>query len=125
MERPKEEHRRIIWNVISDGWPAPGICTTLRFRPLNAVDAIDGNPDGRIEINAAVDGRNRGTIHVIDNGRGIVEDAKEKIFIPFFTTKKDGSGIGLSVSRQIMRFHNGDLTAASSPGGLTVFTVWF
>lgn len=92
---------------------------------LNAVDAIDGKPDGRIEINAAVDGRNRITIHVIDNGRGIVEDAKEKIFIPFFSTKKDGSGIGLSISRQIMRLHKGELTAESSPGELTVFTMRF
>ena len=92
MERQKEERRRIILHVFSDGWPGPGICTTLRVRPFNAVDAIDGKPDGRIEINATVDGRKRVTIHVIDNGRGIVENAKEKIFIPFFSTIKDESG---------------------------------
>jgi nitrogen fixation/metabolism regulation signal transduction histidine kinase len=92
---------------------------------LNAVDAIDEKSGGRIEINAAVDGRNRIIIQVIDNGRGIIEDAKEKIFIPFFSTKKEGSGIGLSISRQIMRLHNGELTAGSTPDGLTVFTMRF
>jgi signal transduction histidine kinase len=92
---------------------------------LNAVDAIGGKPGGRIEIVASIDARNRVTIRVIDNGRGIVEDAREKIFIPFFSTKKDGSGIGLSISRQIMRLHRGELTAESSPGEPTIFTMRF
>ncbi len=92
---------------------------------LNAIDAISGNPGGRIEISAFVDGRNHIVIRVTDSGRGIVEEALEKIFIPFYSTKKDGSGIGLSLSRQIMRLHHGDLTAESEPGERTVFTMRF
>ncbi len=92
---------------------------------LNAIDAIEGKPGGRIEIDASVDGRSRIMIRVTDNGRGIIEDALEKIFVPFFSTKKDGSGIGLSLSRQIMRLHRGDLTVQSTPGERTVFTMRF
>jgi two-component system nitrogen regulation sensor histidine kinase NtrY len=92
---------------------------------LNAIEAVEGTPGGRIEVDASVNGRNRVMIRVIDNGRGIVGDALEKIFVPFFSTKKEGSGIGLSLSRQIMRLHRGDLTAQSTPGEQTVFTMRF
>jgi two-component system nitrogen regulation sensor histidine kinase NtrY len=92
---------------------------------LNSIDAIEGSQGGRIEISAFVDGRNHIVIRVADDGRGIVAEALEKIFIPFFSTKKDGSGIGLSLSRQIMRLHHGDLTAESEPGERTVFTMRF
>jgi two-component system nitrogen regulation sensor histidine kinase NtrY len=92
---------------------------------LNAIDAIEGRTGGRIEIAAFVDNRNHIVIDVTDNGRGIVEGALDKIFIPFYSTKKDGSGIGLSLSRQIMRLHHGDLTARSTPGESTVFTMRF
>ena len=61
----------------------------------------------------------------VDNGRGIVEEALGKIFIPFYSTKKEGSGIGLSLSRQIMRLHYGDLIAESEPGERTVLTMRF
>ena len=92
---------------------------------LNSIDAIAGRADGRIGISAFVDGRNHIVIRVTDNGRGIVEEALEKIFIPFYSTKKEGSGIGLSLSRQIMRLHHGDLTAESEPGERTIFTMRF
>jgi signal transduction histidine kinase len=92
---------------------------------LNSFDAIDNKEDGRIEINASIDGRNRIIFQIADNGRGIAEDAKEKIFIPFFSTKKEGSGIGLSISRQIMRLHNGDLTSETGPEGMTIFSMRF
>jgi two-component system nitrogen regulation sensor histidine kinase NtrY len=92
---------------------------------LNAIEALEGRQDGRIEISASIDDRNHIVMQVIDNGRGIVENALEKIFIPFYSTKKEGSGIGLSLSRQIMRLHHGDLTAESEPGERTVFTMRF
>jgi two-component system nitrogen regulation sensor histidine kinase NtrY len=92
---------------------------------LNSIDAINGKQGGRIEVSAFVDGRNHVVIRVTDDGRGIVEEALEKIFIPFFSTKKDGSGIGLSLSRQIMRLHHGDLTVESEPGVRTAFTMRF
>ncbi|HHV86571.1 MAG TPA: ATP-binding protein, partial [Petrimonas sp.] len=61
-------------------------------------------------------------IKMIDNGPGIPSEIREQIFIPFFTTKENGSGIGLSLSRQIMKNHGGSIEVASSPG-TTVFTL--
>jgi nitrogen fixation/metabolism regulation signal transduction histidine kinase len=64
-------------------------------------------------------------IEVTDNGPGIIPEAMNKVFVPFFTTKKSGSGIGLSLSRQIMQMHNGSLTVKSEPGIRTTFTMKF
>ncbi|MGE5363435.1 MAG: ATP-binding protein, partial [Bacteroidota bacterium] len=64
-------------------------------------------------------------IKLSDNGAGIIECVQDKIFIPFFTTKKNGSGIGLSLARQIMRQHRGSISVFSEPGKLTVFTLTF
>ena len=64
-------------------------------------------------------------IEVSDNGSGIIREALEHIFVPFYTTKKSGSGIGLSLSRQIMQMHNGTITAESEPDVRTVFTLRF
>ena len=95
---------------------------------LNALQAIEEDLDtdqGRIEFRASVDRRSRPVVQVEDNGPGIPEDVQEKIFVPFFTTKEDGSGIGLSLSRQIMRLHGGSLTVRSTEGEGTVFTLRF
>jgi two-component system nitrogen regulation sensor histidine kinase NtrY len=62
-------------------------------------------------------------IEVADNGDGIEPEAIENIFIPFYTTKKTGSGIGLSLSRQILQQHNGQLNVTSEVGKGTVFTL--
>jgi signal transduction histidine kinase len=64
-------------------------------------------------------------IKVTDNGRGITDEVAEKIFIPFFTTKQQGSGIGLSLSKQIMRQHKGTLSVSSTSGAETVFSLRF
>jgi two-component system, NtrC family, nitrogen regulation sensor histidine kinase NtrY len=64
-------------------------------------------------------------IEVIDNGPGIITEAIENIFVPFYTTKRTGSGIGLSLSRQIMQLHNGSITVVSEPDVKTVFTLRF
>jgi two-component system, NtrC family, nitrogen regulation sensor histidine kinase NtrY len=64
-------------------------------------------------------------IEVIDNGSGIIKEAIENIFVPFYTTKRTGSGIGLSLSRQIMQLHNGSITVVSEPDVQTVFTLRF
>lgn len=64
-------------------------------------------------------------ISVADNGTGIEEEALKKIFIPFFTTKKNGSGIGLSLSKQIMRNHGGNISAKSQIGEGTEFLLKF
>lgn len=64
-------------------------------------------------------------IEVIDNGPGIIREAIDNIFVPFYTTKRTGSGIGLSLSRQIMQMHNGSITVESEPDVKTVFTLRF
>lgn len=75
----------------------------------NAIQAFDEQTNKLVELSAYVDEKSRPVISVKDNGNGIDDEALEKIFIPFFTTKKTGSGIGLSLSRQIMRQHQGML----------------
>ncbi len=92
---------------------------------LNAIEATAGQVEPMIDMHARIDDRGRAVIKVSDNGPGIIADALEKIFVPFFSTKKGGSGIGLSLSRQIMRFHRGDLTVQSVPNEKTTFTMRF
>jgi len=92
---------------------------------LNAIQAVNGQPNAGISLTARLDERGRVLIQVADNGPGIIPEVLEKIFIPFFTTKPEGSGIGLSLSRQIMRLHRGAITARSEPNVETVFTLRF
>ena len=61
---------------------------------------------------------------ISDNGPGVPEDTRDQIFIPFFTTKRSGSGIGLSLSRQIMTAHGGDIAIQSDTDGTTVSLVF-
>ncbi len=91
----------------------------------NSLQALDGVTKGSIEIRGFYNKRGRPTIQVIDNGQGILGDVIDKIFIPFFTTKRSGSGIGLSLSRQILRLHGGTITAQSVPQKETIFTMTF
>ena len=91
----------------------------------NASQALDGRVTPRIDIRSFRNKRGRVTIQVSDNGQGILPDVLDKIFIPFFTTKPKGSGIGLSLSRQIMRLHGGSITANSVVNEGTTFTLTF
>ncbi len=79
----------------------------------------------KIDITAEIDLSDSVFIHVSNNGRPISKESREEIFVPFFTTKQDGTGIGLSLSRQIMRLHNGTLTLTGSDEKATVFTLFF
>ncbi|MBI1769859.1 MAG: GHKL domain-containing protein [Bacteroidetes bacterium] len=90
----------------------------------NAIQAFDSQLEKKILLSAHT---NEGhvIISVKDNGNGIDADALEKIFIPFFTTKKTGSGIGLSLSRQIMRQHGGQISVKSKLGEGTEFVLRF
>jgi len=80
---------------------------------------------GSILLIAQLDDHNRLTVTVADNGVGIPPELHDKVFIPFFSTRKDGSGIGLSLSRQLMRLHGGTITLSSTPGEGTVVTLRF
>lgn len=92
---------------------------------LNALHAVGRRKKAKIDLISHLDGRGRIIIQVIDNGPGIAAENIEKIFIPFFSTKEGGSGIGLSLSRQIMRLHHGAITVHSEPLKETVFTLRF
>ena len=91
----------------------------------NAVEALKGIAKPKIKLKAGTDGRGNPVIKVIDNGRGIPEDVAGRIFIPFFTTRPQGSGIGLSLSRQIIRLHKGTISVTSTPAEKTVFKLRF
>jgi two-component system, NtrC family, nitrogen regulation sensor histidine kinase NtrY len=91
----------------------------------NSFQALKGCLDAQIQIRGFYNKRGRPTIQVIDNGQGILGDVIDKIFIPFFTTKQNGSGIGLSLSKQIMRLHGGTITAQSIPNQETIFNMTF
>lgn len=91
----------------------------------NAIQSFDDQAEKTLTLRAFVSEKSRPVIMVKDNGPGIDPDALEKIFIPFFTTKKTGSGIGLSLSRQIMRQHQGTLTVKSELGKGTEFYLRF
>lgn len=92
---------------------------------VNAKEALKDKPDGLITLSAALNNNNKVMIKVSDNGSGIPADVLENIFIPFFSTKKTGSGIGLSLCKQIMMLHKGNITVHSVPGEGTVFTLQF
>jgi two-component system, NtrC family, nitrogen regulation sensor histidine kinase NtrY len=91
----------------------------------NAVQALEERENKIIELYAYQDEKNNTLFIVKDNGPGIEEEAQSKIFIPFFTTKKTGSGIGLSLSRQIMRQHNASISVKSKIDEGTEFILRF
>lgn len=88
----------------------------------NAMEAGEGRDDFRISIRAREEKANV-KIEVTDNGPGISPEVIENIFVPFYTTKKEGSGIGLSLSRQIIRKHGGNLEVTSKEGEGATFLI--
>jgi two-component system, NtrC family, nitrogen regulation sensor histidine kinase NtrY len=88
----------------------------------NAIEACAGKPSGVIKLSAQAS-NDHVIIEVEDNGRGIPPEVEQNMFVPFFTTKEKGSGIGLSLSRQFIRLHGGNLDFYSVPGEKTVFTI--
>lgn len=92
---------------------------------LNAMEAVKGKNGACIQLYAAHLEDKRIEIKILDNGHGMDEEIMERIFIPFFTTKKSGSGIGLSLCKQIMLLHGGMISVHSIEGEGTVFSVVF
>jgi nitrogen fixation/metabolism regulation signal transduction histidine kinase len=92
---------------------------------MNSVQALEGKAGAEIILSSHMNERGRVILQVTDNGPGIMEEVQEKIFIPFFTTKQEGTGIGLSLSRQIMRQHRGAISVRSQPDVETVFRLRF
>lgn len=90
----------------------------------NALQATTNNPQPEIKVEAGK-GAACSFIQVTDNGEGIPQDRLDDIFTPFYSTKKEGSGIGLPLSRRIMQLHGGELIVNSEPGEKTVFSMTF
>ena len=91
----------------------------------NAIEALKENDNGIIKLTAELKTNGRPEISVTDNGPGIPADLQDKIFVPFFTTKESGSGIGLSLSRQIMQLHGGRIKIESKEGRFTTVSLIF
>jgi len=95
----------------------------LRTALLNLMrNGAEANPDGEVSVSAAREDGNV-VIQVRDTGPGISPADLQKIFIPFFTTKPKGHGIGLALTHRIITQHGGTLTAANSPDGGALFTI--
>lgn len=92
---------------------------------LNAIDAVKTISEPKIVLSAYTDNDSKVIIKVADNGAGMPEDMLEQIFIPFFSTKKNGNGIGLSLCKQIMMVHKGTITVQSKVNEGTAFYLKF
>jgi signal transduction histidine kinase len=92
---------------------------------VNAIDAVKEREHGKIILSAGENTQRKVFIKVSDNGTGMTEEVTEKIFIPFFSTKKTGSGIGLSLCKQIMMVHKGNIHVQSKFGEGSIFTLQF
>jgi two-component system nitrogen regulation sensor histidine kinase NtrY len=131
--------------LLAEQLAAQGIEVTLNVRPahltlhadghlleqvlinlvLNAAQAVTQTPTPRISLLAWLDEQERVVIEVKDNGSGIPTDVLDSIFIPFFTTHPYGSGIGLSLAKQIMQLHQGNIQVHSVEGAGSAFQLWF
>jgi two-component system, NtrC family, nitrogen regulation sensor histidine kinase NtrY len=92
---------------------------------VNSIEAVKDREDARIVLSASRASNDKVVIKVADNGVGMPEEVQDKIFIPFFSTKKNGSGIGLSLCKQIMMLHKGNIQIQSIEGTGTSFTLHF
>lgn len=106
---------------IDEGLVSQVLANLLR----NAAEALRETPKAHILLSCSRNPSGQVELAVTDNGPGVAPELLDEIFVPFFTTREDGNGIGLSLSRQIMRMHNGSLTVSSVPGRRTTFTMVF
>lgn len=87
------------------------------------MEAVRDHPNAMVGVAVSKDAEGTVLLQIADNGPGIPADLQEQIFVPFFTTKNDGSGIGLSLCRQIVQLHKGSLSVFSKEGEGAVFTI--
>jgi signal transduction histidine kinase len=110
---------RLLKNILADKKLLNQVIINLVNNAIDAVMGIEG--ERRINIDVFTIPQNRVRVKVTNNGPLIPPELQEKIFVPFFTTKKNGSGIGLSISQEIMKLHKGSLMMVSKEEGNTVF----
>lgn len=125
---PENENIQVSWEIkpqdleiVADNKQIAQVLINLL---KNSVEALKNQPGGKIILKSEINTDNKVFISVTDNGPGITTELLDKIFIPFFTTKENGSGIGLSLSRQIIQMHGGSLKVDSKPKK-TTFTITF
>lgn len=120
------DKQRITLSVLGDSEPAnvdPELIEPVLINIIqNAIDALNKTPYPKISIYLKRKSENM-LLEIADNGPGISPEIIDKIFIPFFTTKTGGSGIGLALSKQIIQLHSGYIRVASAPGAGTVFSI--
>jgi two-component system nitrogen regulation sensor histidine kinase NtrY len=92
---------------------------------VNAIEAVKDREEPRITLSAEVQNNSKTLIKITDNGLGMPPELLDKIFIPFFSTKKTGSGIGLSLCKQIMLLHKGNIQVQSTEGKGSSFILQF
>jgi signal transduction histidine kinase len=92
---------------------------------VNGIEALKNKEDRQIIISGYIDTNHKTVIKVADNGAGMTSEVMDKIFIPFFTTKKNGSGIGLSLCKQILMLHKANIHVQSKLGTGTAFIMQF
>ena len=91
----------------------------------NAEQALEGTTRPSVSLKAGLNRNGHVSLEVADNGPGIDGEVAAKIFVPFFTTKREGSGVGLALTRQIMLAHGGTVVLGESPSGGARFTLTF
>jgi len=99
------------------------LAQVLTILITNAADAVSEKTNGAIRIKAQTFEAGRTSIEVEDNGLGITQEILDEIFTPFFTTKPNGTGIGLSIARQIVQMHGGRLEVDSVPNIGSTFKI--
>ncbi len=92
---------------------------------VNAIEAVKESAEPRITLSAYITQDKKIAIRISDNGKGMSREVQEKIFIPFFTTRKQGNGIGLSLCKQIVMLHKGTIQVQSAENEGTAFTLRF
>jgi two-component system nitrogen regulation sensor histidine kinase NtrY len=92
---------------------------------INALQSMESEKTRKLRISAAPNYNNRVVVKIADSGTGIPADIRDQVFVPFFSTKDQGSGIGLSLSRQIMHLHKGEINLDSEEGKGTVVSLLF
>lgn len=91
----------------------------------NARQATAGTAQPHIRLSAELNRRGNVAIEIADSGPGVPDDLVQKIFVPFFTTRTDGSGVGLALARQVMTAHGGFIRLSQAPEGGALFTLTF
>lgn len=92
---------------------------------INALQSMENSKTKKIHISASINYNNRVVVDITDSGTGIPEDIRDQVFVPFFSTKEEGSGIGLTLSRQIMHLHNGEINIVSEEHNGTTVSLLF